>query len=107
MARVVWNHSSFPPMRTPNQRTTNPRTPEPRTTDHRDASHRPGASATVGRLVRGTVDCLIETASDRFTLLELKTGRPRPEHRTQLEVYVQAMRQAFPAVTVDARLVYS
>ena len=66
----------------------------------------PFTTAIDGRIVRGTVDCLIETASDRFTLLEFKTGRPRPEHRAQLEIYVQAMRQAFPAVTVDARLVY-
>jgi ATP-dependent helicase/nuclease subunit A len=59
-----------------------------------------------GRVVRGTVDCLIETAANRFTVLEFKTGRPRPEHRAQLEIYLTAMRQAFPAAAIDARLIY-
>jgi len=60
-----------------------------------------------GRIVRGTVDCLVETAPDRFTLLEFKTGRPRPGHQAQLELYLRALRQAFPAATIDSRLIYT
>jgi ATP-dependent exoDNAse (exonuclease V) beta subunit len=60
-----------------------------------------------GRVLRGTVDCLVERAPRQFTILEFKTGRPRPEHRAQLDLYVQAMKQAFPGTLIDARLVYS
>ena len=35
-----------------------------------------------GRIVRGTIDCLI-ASSDRVTVLEFKTGRPRNEHRAK------------------------
>ncbi len=60
-----------------------------------------------GRVLRGTVDCLVECAPRQFTILEFKTGRPRPEHRAQLDLYVQAMKQAFPGTAIDARLIYS
>ena len=60
-----------------------------------------------GKTLRGTVDCLVETAPNRLTILEFKTGRPRPEHQAQVDVYLRAMRQAFPASTIDAILVYS
>jgi ATP-dependent exoDNAse (exonuclease V) beta subunit len=59
-----------------------------------------------GRLVRGTIDCLI-TSDDRVTVLEFKTGRPRPEHRTQAEVYRAAAQALFPAKQVESRLVYT
>ncbi|MSO29466.1 MAG: hypothetical protein EXQ48_00795 [Acidobacteria bacterium] len=60
-----------------------------------------------GSIVRGTIDCLVRTAPDRMTLLEFKTGRPRPEHRTQLDLYRRAAESAFPGSTIDARLVYA
>jgi ATP-dependent exoDNAse (exonuclease V) beta subunit len=59
-----------------------------------------------GRVVRGTVDCLVETAPGRLTVLEFKTGRPRAEHQLQLAIYVQAMKQAFLTAIIDAMLVY-
>lgn len=59
-----------------------------------------------GRLVRGTIDCLI-ISDDRVTVLEFKTGRPRPEHRTQAEVYRAAAQALFPAKQVESRLVYT
>ena len=59
-----------------------------------------------GRLVRGTIDCLI-TSDERVTVLEFKTGRPRPEHRTQAEVYRAAAQALFPAKQVESRLVYT
>ncbi|MBI2828804.1 MAG: UvrD-helicase domain-containing protein [Acidobacteria bacterium] len=57
-------------------------------------------------VLRGTIDCLVRTAPDRMTLLEFKTGRPRDDHRVQLDFYRQAAERLFPGVTVDARLVY-
>ena len=59
-----------------------------------------------GRIVRGTIDCLI-TSGDRVTVLEFKTGRARPEHRDQAEVYRAAAEALFPGVEVDSRLVYT
>jgi ATP-dependent helicase/nuclease subunit A len=60
-----------------------------------------------GRIVRGTVDCLIESASGVFTLLEFKSGRERPEHRQQVQMYLQALRQVFPGAVMDAWVVYT
>jgi hypothetical protein len=53
------------------------------------------------------VDCLVETAPGRLTLLEFRTGRERPGHRTQVDLYLQAMRQAFPGASVDAREIHA
>jgi len=60
-----------------------------------------------GAMVRGTIDCLVRTAPDRLTLLEFKTGRPRPEHRTQLDLYRRAAESVCPESVIDARLIYS
>jgi len=59
-----------------------------------------------GRIVRGTIDCLI-ASNDKVTVLEFKTGRPRPEHQAQAEVYRAAAEALFPALTVESRLVYT
>ena len=59
-----------------------------------------------GAVLSGTIDCLIRTASGRMTVLEFKTGRPRDDHRIQLELYRQAAERLFPGVTIDAHLVY-
>jgi ATP-dependent exoDNAse (exonuclease V) beta subunit len=67
----------------------------------------PFTMALNGRMLRGTVDCLVQTAPDRLTVLEFKTGRERPEHRAQVELYQRAMQQVFPGFAVDARLVYA
>lgn len=60
-----------------------------------------------GVVVRGTIDCLIQTASDAITILEVKTGQPREEHRAQLGLYEQAAKRLFPSSSVDTRLVYA
>ena len=60
-----------------------------------------------GRVVRGTVDCLVETAHRRLVLLEFKTGRESPEHQAQVDIYVQALRRVFPDSSIDARLIYA
>jgi len=60
-----------------------------------------------GRIVRGTFDCVVETAPGAFTLLEFKTGRERMEDRRQVEIYLQALRYLFPSASIDALVVYT
>ncbi len=57
-------------------------------------------------VLRGTIDCLARDSEGRVTVLELKTGRPRPEHQQQLDMYVAAARAMFPGSPVEGRLVY-
>ena len=59
-----------------------------------------------GGWMRGTIDCLIRRGNT-VTVLEFKTGRPRPEHARQVELYQRAAVRLFPGCDVDARLVYS
>ena len=59
-----------------------------------------------GRIVRGTIDCLI-ASRDRVTVLEFKTGKPRPEHEAQAQVYQAAAEALFPGLPVESRLVYT
>ena len=66
----------------------------------------PFTMAVAGRIVRGTIDCLI-TSNEKVTVLEFKTGRPHPEHQAQAEVYRAAAQALFPAVRVESRLVYT
>jgi len=66
----------------------------------------PFTMAVDGRIVRGTIDCLI-TSKEKVTVLEFKTGRPHPEHQAQAEVYRAAAQALFPAVLVESRLVYT
>jgi ATP-dependent helicase/nuclease subunit A len=58
------------------------------------------------QIVRGTIDCLIASES-RVTVLEFKTGRPRPEHEVQAGIYRTAAQMLFPGVPVESRLVYT
>ena len=60
-----------------------------------------------GVLVHGTIDCLIRTPTGSMTILEFKTGRPREEHRVQLDLYRQAAERLFPGVPVETHLVYA
>jgi ATP-dependent helicase/nuclease subunit A len=60
-----------------------------------------------GRVLRGTVDCLVQAAPGQFVVLEFKTGRPRPEHQAQVELYQAAMREVFPGATIEARVIYA
>jgi ATP-dependent exoDNAse (exonuclease V) beta subunit len=59
-----------------------------------------------GAIVRGTIDCLIRSTSGRVTVLEFKTGRPRPEHERQADLYRRAAEVLFPSAEVETRLVY-
>ena len=64
-----------------------------------------------GAFVRGSIDCLVRAlppgAAPRVTVLEFKTGRPRPEHQRQLDLYSRAAAHLFPGHAIDSRLVYS
>ena len=60
-----------------------------------------------GVVLRGTIDCVIRDATGRVTVLEFKTGRPRDEHRLQLDLYRKAAERLFPGAPIDARLVYA
>jgi ATP-dependent helicase/nuclease subunit A len=59
-----------------------------------------------GTVVRGTIDCLVRAGSGRVTILEFKTGRPRPEHARQAELYRRAAERLFGGAPVESRLVY-
>jgi ATP-dependent helicase/nuclease subunit A len=58
-------------------------------------------------IVRGTIDCLVRRESGGVTILEFKTGRPRPEHQHQLDLYRRACERLFEGVAVEAVLVYA
>ena len=59
------------------------------------------------RILRGSIDCLVRRSDGTFAVVEIKTGRPRPEHAAQLDVYVQAARELCGQPGVDGVLVYS
>ena len=67
-------------------------------------SVRPGSSQTI---LRGTFDCLVLRPDEGITILELKTGKPAPEHARQLEMYLMAARAMFPGMAVEGKLVYA
>jgi len=60
-----------------------------------------------GQFVRGTIDCLVRTPDGRIVVLEFKTGRPRPEHDEQAELYRRAVVAIAPGAAVEARVIYA
>jgi ATP-dependent exoDNAse (exonuclease V) beta subunit len=58
-----------------------------------------------GHIVRGTIDCLVMGADSR-TVLEFKTGRARPEHARQVELYGKAVQAMYPEFHVKTRVIY-
>jgi hypothetical protein len=59
------------------------------------------------QIVRGSIDCLAQTGPNQLTVLEFKTGRPRPWHQRQLDLYCRAAAGVFPSADVQGRLVYA
>jgi ATP-dependent helicase/nuclease subunit A len=59
-----------------------------------------------GVCIRGAVDCLVRTPDGALTVIEFKTGQPRPEHQQQLDLYIRAIREAFPAALVRGAIHY-
>jgi RecB family exonuclease len=52
-------------------------------------------------VVRGVVDCLVIGAGGEVTVVELKTGRPRPEHERQAALYARAMAAVLGRMPTD------
>jgi ATP-dependent helicase/nuclease subunit A len=59
------------------------------------------------RIVRGTIDCLVEKPDGELAVLEFKTGRRRPEHEAQTALYQQAAAALFPGRRVVTQLLYA
>ena len=59
-----------------------------------------------GEVVRGAIDCLIVSPSGPVTVVEFKTGDPRPEHDVQGALYASAVRELLPNRRVEVRIVY-
>jgi RecB family exonuclease len=57
-------------------------------------------------LIRGVVDCLVVTPDGQVTVLEFKTGQPRPEHERQAGVYADAIGALFGQNRVAVKIVY-
>jgi hypothetical protein len=58
-------------------------------------------------IVRGRIDCLVVSGDGAVTIVEIKTGGPRPEHARQLDIYRAAVEALWPGRAVHVRLVYS
>jgi ATP-dependent helicase/nuclease subunit A len=59
-----------------------------------------------GELVRGVVDCLVVAPDGRATVLEFKTGAPRPEHLDQTAWYARAVEAALGCGPVALKILY-
>ena len=59
-----------------------------------------------GRVLRGTIDCLVRRPDGSLLVIEVKTGPPRPEHGRQLETYLAAIRALGPAIRATGCLVH-
>jgi ATP-dependent helicase/nuclease subunit A len=58
-------------------------------------------------LLRGVIDCLVQKNDGSILVLEFKTGRPRPSHQRQLDLYVDAAASLYPGARIEGRLVYT
>jgi ATP-dependent helicase/nuclease subunit A len=59
-----------------------------------------------GRVLRGTIDCLIRRPDGALLVIEVKTGPPRPEHQRQLDAYLGAIQALGPAIRATGCLVH-
>ena len=59
-----------------------------------------------GRILRGTIDCLVQSDDGLVIVVEFKTGNRQPSHERQLSLYVRAVRRMFPGSAVSGRLIY-
>ena len=66
----------------------------------------PFTMQTESGIVRGTIDCLVRHGDGALTILEFKTGKPRPEHARQIDLYRRACQRLFEGAAIDALLVY-
>jgi len=59
-----------------------------------------------GETLRGVFDCLILGRNGEVTVLEFKTGAPRPEHEAQAALYGEALRRLAPGRTAGVKILY-
>jgi ATP-dependent helicase/nuclease subunit A len=57
-------------------------------------------------VIRGAIDCLVVAPGGGVTVLEFKTGRPRPEHEVQAALYGEAVRALVGPDRVAVKIVY-
>src|SRR5262249_27142961 len=58
-------------------------------------------------VLRGVIDCLVQKNDSSVLVVEFKTGRPRPSHQRQLDIYVEAAATIYPGARIEGRLVYA
>ncbi len=58
------------------------------------------------QIVRGTIDSLL-LLDRRVLVIDYKTGSHHPEHRLQIELYLEAARQLFPALDAEGVIFYA
>jgi ATP-dependent exoDNAse (exonuclease V) beta subunit len=61
----------------------------------------------LGCIVRGVIDCLVTRPDGSMVVIEVKTGRSRPQDRAQLEAYVAFARALRPGADATGLLVYA
>jgi ATP-dependent exoDNAse (exonuclease V) beta subunit len=64
------------------------------------------AAAEPGRVLRGTIDCLIRKPDGSIVVVEFKTGAVSATHEAQLDIYLHAARAMYPHAKVTGLLVY-
>jgi ATP-dependent helicase/nuclease subunit A len=64
------------------------------------------AAAEPGRVLRGTIDCLVRQPDGSIVVVEFKTGAGSAAHDAQLEIYLHAARAMYPQSEVTGLLVY-
>ncbi len=63
----------------------------------------PGES---GRVLRGTIDCLVRRPDGSIVVIDLTPGPPAPGDRARLDLYLAAARGMFPEATVTGIVAY-
>ncbi|HEX9723125.1 MAG TPA: 3'-5' exonuclease, partial [Vicinamibacteria bacterium] len=59
-----------------------------------------------GQILRGGIDSLL-LLDGRIVVIDYKTGAHRPEHRLQMEIYLEAARELFPGQDVEGVVFYA
>ena len=57
-------------------------------------------------VIRGVIDCIVLDRAGQPTVLEFKTGSPRPEHQAQVELYRRAAQEIFKVPSVEVKILY-
>ena len=68
---------------------------------------RPGEPNRRGEIVRGVIDCLVVPDAGPPTVVEFKTGEPRPEHEAQASRYGAAVQAVLASNHVNIKILYA